>query len=139
MPTTKIKTKVHPRPRQFRIYGYLRVSTIDQDTEKNKADILSFANSKGFLGQVEFVEEKVSGLKSWKKRKLKDLVESMSEGDILIVPELSRLGRSLVEVLEVLNELKPIFGTLGHQGFGFTDRSFCLKSGRKPMEICPGR
>jgi DNA invertase Pin-like site-specific DNA recombinase len=106
MPTTKIKTKAHPRLRQFRIYGYLRVSTIDQDTEKNKADILSFANSKGFLGQVEFVEEKISGLKSWKKRKLKDLVESMSEGDILIVPELSRLGRSLVEVLEVLNELK---------------------------------
>ena len=90
----------------MKIYGYLRVSTIDQDTEKNKAAILSFANSKGFLGKVEFVEEKVSGLKSWKKRKLKDLVESMSEGDILIVPELSRLGRSLVEVLEVLNELK---------------------------------
>ncbi|HKM39208.1 MAG TPA: recombinase family protein, partial [bacterium] len=92
--------------KMMKIYGYLRVSTIDQDTEKNKAAILSFANSKGFLGRVEFVEEKVSGLKSWKKRKLKDLVESMSEGDILIVPELSRLGRSLVEVLEVLNELK---------------------------------
>ena len=45
MPTTKIKTKAHPRLRQFRIYGYLRVSTIDQDTEKNKAAILSFANS----------------------------------------------------------------------------------------------
>lgn len=70
MPTTKIKTKAHPRLRQFRIYGYLRVSTIDQDTEKNKADILSFANSKGFLGQVEFVEEKISGLKSWKKKKV---------------------------------------------------------------------
>ena len=90
----------------MKIYGYLRVSTIDQDTEKNKAAILSFANAKGFLGQVKFVEEKVSGLKSWKQRKLNDLVQSMSEGDILIVPELSRLGRSLVEVLEVLNELK---------------------------------
>ena len=33
----------------------------------------------------------------------------------------------------------PIFGTLGHQGFGFMDHSFCLNSGRKPMEICPGR
>ncbi len=58
------------------------------------------------MGQVKFVEEKVSGMKSWKQRKLNDLVQSMSEGDILIVPELSRLGRSLVEVLEVLNELK---------------------------------
>jgi DNA invertase Pin-like site-specific DNA recombinase len=88
-----------------RIVGYLRVSTVDQDTEKNKADVLKFANTKGFLGQVEFVEEKISGMKSWKKRKLKDLVDSMTAGDIIIVPELSRLGRSLVEVLEVLNVL----------------------------------
>ena len=89
-----------------KIFGYLRVSTIDQDTEKNKSDVLSFANSKGFIGQVQFVEEKISGMKSWKKRKLNDLVNSMTAGDILIVPELSRLGRSLVEVLEVLNVLK---------------------------------
>ncbi len=88
-----------------RVFGYLRVSTIDQDTEKNKADILSFANSKGFIGRVQFVEEKISGLKSWKKRKLKDLVDTMTGGDVLIVPELSRLGRSLVEVLEILNTL----------------------------------
>jgi len=38
-----------------------------------------------------------------------------------------------------VTQLRPIFGTLGHQGFEFTDRSFCLKSGRIPMEICPGR
>lgn len=88
------------------IIGYLRVSTIDQDTEKNKAAVLAFANAKGFIGKVEFVEEKISGLKSWKKRKLNDLVHSMASGDVLIVPELSRLGRSLVEVLEVLNALK---------------------------------
>ena len=95
-----------PNSKRERVFGYLRVSTIDQDTEKNKADILSFANSKGFIGHVQFVEEKISGLKSWKKRKLKDLVDSMTSGEVLIVPELSRLGRSLVEVLEVLNELK---------------------------------
>ena len=89
-----------------KIFGYLRVSTIDQDTEKNKSDVLSFANSKGFIGQVQFVEEKISGMKSWKKRKLNDLVNDMIGGDVLIVPELSRLGRSLVEVLEVLNVLK---------------------------------
>ena len=75
-----------------RIFGYLRVSTIDQDTEKNKSDVLSFANSKGFIGQVEFVEEKISGMVPWKKRKLKDLVDSMTGGDVLIVPELSRVG-----------------------------------------------
>ncbi|MFC1895385.1 recombinase family protein [Thermodesulfobacteriota bacterium] len=93
------------KPDENRVVGYLRVSTIDQNTSKNKADVLSFANSKGLIGQVDFVEERISGLKSWKKRKLKGLVDSMTSGDVLIVPELSRLGRSLVEVLEVLNEL----------------------------------
>jgi DNA invertase Pin-like site-specific DNA recombinase len=87
------------------IYGYLRVSIIDQDIEKNKSDILSFANAKGILGEVEFIEDKVSSLKSWKKRKLNDLVQSMNKGDVLLVPGLSWLGRSLVEVLEVLSEL----------------------------------
>lgn len=88
-----------------KVIGYIRVSTVDQDTEKNKADILKFSNAKGFAGKVHFVEEKISGLKSWRKRKLNDIVESMQSGDKLIVPELSRLGRSLVEVLEVLNIL----------------------------------
>lgn len=83
---------------------YIRVSTVDQDTEKNKAAVLGFANSRDF-GKVEFVEEKVSGMKSWKKRKLAEVVETLQVGDRLIVPELSRLGRSLIEVLEVLNVL----------------------------------
>lgn len=90
----------------MKVYAYLRVSTIDQDTEKNKAEILTFANNKGFVGKVQFIEEKISGLKSWKKRKLNDLVETLKDGDILLVPELSRLGRSLIEVLEVLNVFK---------------------------------
>lgn len=87
-----------------RTIGYLRVSTAEQDTEKNEMDILKFANFHDF-GKVEFVSEKVSGLKSWKKRKLREVVNELKEGDVLITPELSRLGRSLVEVLEVLSEL----------------------------------
>ena len=94
MSTTKQKT-----------IGYIRVSTADQDLEKFEADILRFANDKN-LGQVEFVTEKVSGAKSWKNRKLADVVNDLQEGDILIVPELSRLGRSVIEVLEVLTILK---------------------------------
>jgi DNA invertase Pin-like site-specific DNA recombinase len=89
---------------KYKVIGYLRVSTVDQDTDKNEADILKFANSHDF-GKVEFVSEKVSGVKSWKKRKLFDVVQGLNSNDVLIVPELSRLGRSLVEVLEVLNGL----------------------------------
>jgi DNA invertase Pin-like site-specific DNA recombinase len=81
--------------------SYLRVSTEDQDTEKNKADVLKFANDRDF-GRVHFVEEKVSGTKSWKERKIKKIIDEFGEGDRLIVPELSRLGRSMLEIMEIL-------------------------------------
>jgi DNA invertase Pin-like site-specific DNA recombinase len=84
--------------------GYLRVSTFEQDTDKNQAEVLKFANDRGLV-PVEFITEKISGTKSWKKRKLFDVVQSLNADDVLIVPELSRLGRSLVNVLDVLNEL----------------------------------
>jgi len=82
-------------------FAYLRVSTIEQDTEKNKADILKFANDKDF-GKVHFVEEKVSGAKSWKERKIKNIIDELGDGDRLIVPELSRLGRSMLEIMEIM-------------------------------------
>jgi DNA invertase Pin-like site-specific DNA recombinase len=84
-----------------KIMAYLRVSTIDQDTEKNEADILKFAHTKGF-GRVEFISEKVSGKISWKKRKIKEIIDKLGKGDKLIVPELSRLGRSALEIFEIL-------------------------------------
>ena len=81
--------------------GFLRVSTLLQDTDKNKLDILQFANHKK-LGNVEFVEETVSGTKDYKKRKLGALLDRTTEGDILIVPELSRIARSTIQILEVI-------------------------------------
>jgi len=82
--------------------AYLRVSTNDQDLEKNKAEILSLANEKN-LGQVKWVEETASGRISWKKRKIAEVIDSMSAGDTLIVSELSRLGRSMLECMEILS------------------------------------
>jgi DNA invertase Pin-like site-specific DNA recombinase len=82
-------------------YAYLRVSTFEQDTEKNKADILKFANDRDF-GKVHFVEEKVSGIKSWKERKIKNIIDELGNDDRLIVPELSRLGRSMLEIMEIM-------------------------------------
>jgi DNA invertase Pin-like site-specific DNA recombinase len=82
--------------------AYLRVSTIDQDIEKNKSAILALANSK-VLGHVHFVEEKVSGKTSWRKRKIADILESSRQGDNIIVSELSRLGRSMLECMEILS------------------------------------
>jgi DNA invertase Pin-like site-specific DNA recombinase len=82
--------------------AYLRVSTIDQDLDKNKSDILKLANTED-LGRVEFIEEKVSGQISWKKRKIADIINSLQSGDNIIVSELSRLGRSMLEVMEILS------------------------------------
>jgi DNA invertase Pin-like site-specific DNA recombinase len=82
--------------------AYLRVSTTDQDLEKNKFDILELANQKG-LGQVTWVEETVSGRVSWRKRRLADVLENVKAGDNLIVSELSRLGRSMLECMEILS------------------------------------
>ena len=82
-------------------YSYLRVSTVEQDTEKNKLEILKFANSKK-LGNVEFIEEQISGRANFKKRALGVLLNKMQKGDILIVPELSRIARSMTQIFEVI-------------------------------------
>ncbi len=82
--------------------GYLRVSKLDQDLAKNRADILNLANDRN-LGQVKFVEEKASGRVSWKKRLIADVMDGLAEGDHLIVSELSRLGRSMLECMEILS------------------------------------
>jgi DNA invertase Pin-like site-specific DNA recombinase len=55
-------------------FAYLRVSKIDQDLEKNKMDILKLAHTER-LGPVHFVEEKVSGTLSWRKRQIADLLD----------------------------------------------------------------
>jgi DNA invertase Pin-like site-specific DNA recombinase len=81
--------------------GYLRVSTFSQELEKNKADILRLANEKD-LGRVTFVEEIASGKVSWKQRKIAEILDNLHKGDTIIVSELSRLGRSMMEVMVVL-------------------------------------
>ncbi len=82
--------------------AYLRVSTDEQDLKKNKADILHLANEKS-LGKVHWVEETISGQVSWRKRKIAQVLDTLQAGDNLIVSELSRLGRSMLECMEILS------------------------------------
>jgi DNA invertase Pin-like site-specific DNA recombinase len=86
-------------------FSYLRVSTDGQDTSKNKTAVRAFANQKSFPS-VRFVEERLSGKIPWKERKIKDLIDRLRPHDKLILPELSRLGRSSLEVMEMLAVLK---------------------------------
>ncbi len=88
----------HPPPRTV---AYLRVSTSGQDVEKNTADILMLANRRD-LGPVHFVEETVSGRISWRRRQIAQVLDDLQAGDRLIVSELSRLGRSMLECMEIL-------------------------------------
>jgi DNA invertase Pin-like site-specific DNA recombinase len=85
-----------------RTIAYLRVSTLDQNLEKNKADILNLANDKN-RGRVKFIEEKVSGKELWKQRKIGPLLDELKKGDPILLIEFSRLGRSMLECMEIIS------------------------------------
>ena len=85
------------------IYGYLRVSTDDQDYNSQKQGVDSFATSKGWTIDEYITDEGVSGGKDPSKRKLGALLDKIKEKDIIIASEISRLGRDLLMVMEILN------------------------------------
>ena len=89
-------------PAHAKSIAYLRVSSEEQCLEKNKFEILQFANEQA-LGTVHFIEEKVSGKTPWRHRKLAGILDELAAGDHLVVSELSRLGRSMLECMEVLS------------------------------------
>ena len=85
-------------------YGYCRVSTIEQDNGKFQNEILKYSNNND-LGKVVFVEEKISGRKNWKERELGTLItQKCKSGDIILVPELSRISRSISQTYEIITE-----------------------------------
>ena len=110
--------------------AYLRVSTEDQDTEKFKNDIKVFAHDRDF-GKVDFVEEKASGRKSWKDRKIKQVIDELGKGDRLLVPELSRLGRSTRQILDIIQTCREkgicVFALKNNWSFNGTDSNLSDK------------
>jgi DNA invertase Pin-like site-specific DNA recombinase len=86
------------------VWGYIRVSTDHQNTENQKLAILEYANAK-HLKIDNWVDTKVSSRKSPKERRIDELLGQLKEGDILIVAELSRLGRSVGQIAILVDEL----------------------------------
>ncbi|STO98946.1 recombinase family protein [Grimontia hollisae] len=82
-------------------YAYLRVSSDSQDTANQKHGIYEYANTVG-LANLVFVEDSVSGVKKWHQRRLGPLLEGMGEGDTIVFAEISRMARSTLQVLEIL-------------------------------------
>lgn len=83
------------------VIGYIRVSTDKQNYEHQRFEIKQFAKNNG-LNIDTWIEEKISSRKALNKRKLGTLLDNLQENDILISCEISRLGRSLLEVMRIL-------------------------------------
>ncbi|MDD4141559.1 MAG: master DNA invertase Mpi family serine-type recombinase, partial [Bacteroidales bacterium] len=84
------------------IYGYIRVSTDKQTVENQRFEINNFCKRQGIHVQ-EWIEETISGTKAVEKRRLGKLLRRLQKDDILICSELSRLGRSLFMIMDVLS------------------------------------
>ena len=84
--------------------AYLRVSSRSQDLANQKLAILDYAQKQQLVVD-RFVEIQVSSRKARQRESIDDLVHSLSEGDRLLVSELSRLGRSLGQVIHIVDTL----------------------------------
>ena len=83
-------------------YAYLRVSTDRQDVANQRHGILEYANAHG-LGLIQFVEDALSGRVAWRERAIGQLLTATATaGDVVIFAEISRMARSTLHVLEML-------------------------------------
>ncbi len=83
-------------------YGYIRVSSDKQTVKNQRFEIKQFC-LKEEMSIDGWIEETVSGAKPYSKRRLGKLLKNVREGDLIICSELSRLGRSLFMVMEILS------------------------------------
>lgn len=83
------------------VIGYIRVSSNKQTCEHQHFEIEQFAHQNNIVVD-RWVEETISSRKALNKRQLGQLLDELNEGDILIAAEISRLGRSLLEVMRIL-------------------------------------
>ena len=84
------------------IYGYIRVSSDKQTVENQRFEIKTFCSHNN-LSIDGWIEETISGTKSYEKRELGTLLSTMEKDDMIICTELSRLGRNLFMIMEILN------------------------------------
>ena len=83
-------------------YGYIRVSTDKQTTENQRFEIVNFSKERMWpIG--EWIEETISASKKLEERKFGQLLIRMQKGDVLIVTELSRMGRNLMQIMSILH------------------------------------
>ncbi len=87
-----------------RVIAYLRISTSEQDINSQKLELHEYARRHN-IKINEFIEVKISSRKSTQARKIDALLESLHAGDLLLVSELSRLGRSVGQIIKIVDTL----------------------------------
>jgi DNA invertase Pin-like site-specific DNA recombinase len=88
----------------MKVIGYIRVSSDKQDLDKQRHLLWEYAQAHQPLIQ-EFVRGEISATKSLRERRLDELLAMLTEGDTLLVAELSRLGRNMLETLNLVHAL----------------------------------
>ena len=88
----------------MRVIGYIRVSTDKQDLEKQRHLLLAHAQQQKWVID-EFIKVEISSRKNTKERRIDELQAKLAAGDILLVAELSRLGRNMLETLNLIKAL----------------------------------
>lgn len=84
------------------IYGYIRVSSDKQTVENQRFEIKNFCDNQNI--KIDgWIEETISGTKAYNKRELGKLLNKVQKDDLIICAELSRLGRNLFMIMEILN------------------------------------
>ncbi|MAU10281.1 MAG: resolvase [Anaerolineaceae bacterium] len=86
------------------VIGYIRVSTENQDLGKQRHLLLEYAYQQK-LSIDEFIEVEISSRKNQRERRITELIDKLKSGDVLIVAELSRLGRNMLETLNLISAL----------------------------------
>lgn len=84
------------------VYGYIRVSSDKQTVENQRFEINKFCEREK-LTIDGWIEETISGTKAYNKRQLGALLKRIKKDDLIICAELSRLGRNLFMIMEILN------------------------------------
>ena len=84
------------------IYGYIRVSSDKQTVENQRFEINNFCKRES-ISIDGWIEETISGTKAYNKRQLGVLLKRIKKDDLIICAELSRLGRNLFMIMEILN------------------------------------
>lgn len=104
------------------IIAYLRVSTEHQVLDNQRNEIERYAESKGIKVDL-FVTEVVSGKTKGRDRKLGRVIKTLGKGDMLLVTEISRLSRTLMDIMSIVGELlqKGVHLYSTKDGYSFDD------------------